>query len=82
VPQAVSRAGRWWSGTGSNCRPSAFQAVYRFRLTGPVTDKEPAFLSWIRGQSISVGPGVVGENGVALEEVADLLAWRVIAIIN
>jgi hypothetical protein len=22
--------GDWWSGTGSNCRPSAFQAAYRF----------------------------------------------------
>jgi hypothetical protein len=25
VTQADSRADRWWSGTGSNCRPSAFQ---------------------------------------------------------
>jgi hypothetical protein len=31
VPQAVSRADRWWSGTGSNCRPSAFQKVCRSR---------------------------------------------------
>jgi len=31
MTQAVSRADRWWSGTGSNCRPSAFQKVCRFR---------------------------------------------------
>ena len=28
MSQAASRADRWWSGTGSNCRPSAFQGVY------------------------------------------------------
>jgi len=25
MTQAASRAGNWWSGAGSNCRPSAFR---------------------------------------------------------
>jgi len=29
--QAASRGWRWWSGAGSNCRPSAFQRSYRGR---------------------------------------------------
>ena len=31
VPQAIGRAEQWWSGAGSNCRPSAFQKVCRSR---------------------------------------------------
>jgi hypothetical protein len=31
MAQTASRAGKWWSGAGSNCRPSAFQKVCRAR---------------------------------------------------
>src|SRR5208337_5153922 len=35
-----SRAGGWWSGTGSNCRPSAFQELYH--PDGTYLEKAPA----------------------------------------
>jgi hypothetical protein len=33
MTQAASRAGKWWSGAGSNCRPSAFQELCHLEST-------------------------------------------------